>query len=303
MYNQRNRYIALWTVVSVLLIGRTTAWNFLATCTVLPSTVRQTVSLFSSYHSKNEVTSAQCQILSFDDSVLNRYACKKFQRYNCSSSETLAQKDDGKSSKKTASLSDPSVIQRAMHCLDLARRTPTAFNTQPYKVVLVYTPEQKMALSRYCLDVNAARVLDSDCTAIFLADKQIVRTLPKFGKFLNATINNSSQRRRPLTRRALLITQLYVTLFSSGYPLPRLLSAPISFLVRTAVAFVNLFTKWFYPMPTLSNAETWSSKQTMMVAMTYMLACTSRGLATIPMEGMNLNASLRVELFLSCGTF
>jgi nitroreductase len=183
-------------------------------------------------------------------------------------------------------------LQRAMYCLDLARRTPTAFNTQPYKVVLVYTPEQKLELSRYCLDVNGARVRDADCTAIFLADKQVIRTFPQFRQFLQSVIQKSS--RRPLTRNALLKMQFYISLFSSGYPLPRFLAAPISFLVRTGVALVNLFTKWFYPMPTLSNAETWSSKQAMMVAMTYMLACTSRGLATTPMEGTNRRHSITV---------
>ena len=40
-------------------------------------------------------------------------------------------------------------------------------------------------------------------------------------------------------------------------------------------------------MPTLSSAETWATKQTSLVAMTYMLACTAHGMATIPMEGIN----------------
>ena len=38
-------------------------------------------------------------------------------------------------------------------------------------------------------------------------------------------------------------------------------------------------------LPTLSSSETWSQKNTMLVAMTYMLACTSRGIVTCPMEG------------------
>lgn len=40
-------------------------------------------------------------------------------------------------------------------------------------------------------------------------------------------------------------------------------------------------------LPTLSSAETWAQKNTMLAAMIYMLACTSRGLATCPMEGID----------------
>jgi nitroreductase len=214
--------------------------------------------------------------MSLDDAILNRYACKKFRRY-CDEASGSVVSD-------TAALCDPTVLQRAIHCLDLARRTPTSFNTQPYKVVLVYSPEQKMALSHYCLDVNAARVRDSDCTAVFLADKEILRTFPQYRQLLNNISEKNSN--SPMTRNALSTLKLFIALFSSGYSMPRFLAAPISFLVRTGVSLAHLFTKWFCPMPTFSNAETWASRQAMMVAMTYMYACTSCGLVTIPMEGM-----------------
>jgi nitroreductase len=153
---------------------------------------------------------------------------------------------------------------------------------QPYKVVLVHSPAQKLALSKYCLGPNAKRVLDSDCTAVFLADRKVLQTLPRFGRFM-ASID--AQGRSPT-----LLTKVYIALFSSGYPfLPRILASTISFGVRTCVSFFNIFTSalFKYPLPTLSSAETWSCKQTTMLAMTYMLACSSRGLATIPMEGIN----------------
>lgn len=214
---------------------------------------------------------------SFEAAVLNRYSCKKFQR------------SDGSTSTETsASKPDPAVLQKALHCLDLARRTPTAFNTQPWKVVLVSSPEQKIALSKYCLGANGGRVRDSDCTAIFLADRQVFWSLARFRKLVRSTSS------RPISRRTLLQMQFYILLFSSGYPLPRILRAPISFCVRTAVSFVNLFTSWFYPLPSLANAETWSSKQVLMVAMTYMLGCSSIGLATIPMEGINASGIRKV---------
>jgi len=219
----------------------------------------------------------------FDDAVLNRYACKKFKRFDG--------KDDDDDLPST---SDPSVVQQALHSLELARLAPSAFNTQPYRVVLVHSKEQKVALSKYCLGPNSKRVLDSDCTAVFLADREVFRTLPRFRAFLQET---ADPHRKP-SRKALLIMQIYITLFSSGYPLPRLLAAPISFCVRTVVSFIHLLTKRFYPLPSLANAETWASKQVALVAMTYMLGCSSKGLATIPMEGFNASGIRKVSSLL-----
>jgi nitroreductase len=241
--------------------------------------------------------------LPLEDAILNRYACKRFRRYN----ETVDETDNGSStsaSANTASTSDPVVVNQARHCLSLARRTPTAFNLQPYQVVLVSSPEQKLALSQYCLGPNAQRVRDADCTAIFLADRQVLRTLSRWQQLFNQKsttgraaaasttttdceapppMNNADRRKR---LRAWLTVRFYIALFSSGYPLPRCFAALLSFAVRTAVSFVNVFSRWFnFPLPTLGSAETWASKQASMVAMTYMLACSSLGLATIPMEG------------------
>ena len=88
--------------------------------------------------------------------------------------------------------------------------------------------------------------------------------------------------------------QFYIAMFSSGYPFPRLLSAPLSFLVRTAFSILGFFTRWFYPLPTLVPSETWACKQATLVAMTYMLACSSRHLATAPMEGIDAGGIRRV---------
>jgi nitroreductase len=212
--------------------------------------------------------------LSMEEAIWNRYACKQFRRFN----ETL----DETSTITTASISDSVVVDLAKHCLSLARRTPTSFNLQPYQVVLVSSPEQKLALSRYCLGPNGQRVRDADCTAVFLADQQVLRTLPQWRQLLNrqeSTGNNTT-----FTARGMWLP---IALFSSGYPIPRYLAASLSFVVRTTISFVNLFTtRWLkVPTPTLASAETWASKQVSMVAMTYMLACSSLGLATSPMEG------------------
>ena len=209
---------------------------------------------------------------------MSRTACKKFRRYG--GNYTRSQDN----TPPTPTPSDPSVVQRAWQCLRLAQRAPSSFNTQPYKVVLVHSPEHKKALSRYALGPNQKRVLDADCTAIFLADRQVMRTLPKYMKWQLSSLPANKQ---PPGRKSKFMLALYISLFSSGYPLPRFLAVPLSALFRFAFSILEWFTRWFYVLPTFCNAEAWAYKQVMPVAMVYMLACTSRGLATGPMEGIN----------------
>jgi hypothetical protein len=83
----------------------------------------------------------------------------------------------------------------------------------------------------------------------------------------------------------LLKAQVLIALFSSGFPLPKFISGPISWALRVAMRVVSWCTRGWLPVPTLSSSETWSQKNTMLVAMTYLLACTSKTIATCPMEG------------------
>lgn len=227
------------------------------------------------------------KILSVDEASLKRFSCKNFQRF-----------DGGESSQGVASVANPFVVRTALHCLDLARLAPSGFNTQPYRLILVHSPEQKQKLSRFCLGPNAARVQDSDCTVVFLADRKYLWNLPRYSTWIrqlrkttsksvpgsedDVTSETRNRREEKMMRKILF----YIAIFSSSYPLPRIVAAPLSFMVRTAVGFLGFFTQRFYPLPSLSSAETWSSKMVMLVAMTYMLACSSRGIATIPMEGI-----------------
>jgi nitroreductase len=236
----------------------------------------------------------------FDATILRRHSCKRFRRHDGlirsterRTNETLAARVlhrirsrlSNKSSELPASVSNPRIVQLAAECLEIARQvTPSAYNIQPYQMVLVHSPEAKQALSRYCLGPNMQRILDADCTVVFLADRQICNTFLVNNRF-RLFYENVTPRKR--LRRTI---QFYITLFSSGYPLlPRVISSMVSFVVRTCVSIVHLFSDplFQYPMPTLASAETWSSKQTTMLAMAYMLTCTSRSLATIPMEGFH----------------
>lgn len=242
----------------------------------LPSSVCLFASRKSSSDQKTSILRSSSTSMDVDTAAKLRYACKKFKRYDGY---------DGTESSH-ASIPNPDIVSKAIESLDVARLAPNAFNTQPYKMIIVHTPDKKRELSKCVLGPNIKRILDSDCTIVFLADRQVCGTFHRLKDFLIA----SAKPDRIPTRKLLLIMRLYITIFSSGYPLPRILAAPISFIVRTGVSIINMFTRKFFLLPTLANAETWSTKSVMLVAMTYMLCCSSRGLATCPMEGINASA-------------
>eukprot|EP01082_Thalassiosira_pseudonana_P015131 g13569.t1 g13569 contig82:25312-26763(+) len=275
----------------------------------------------------------------FDKVVNARYACTRFQRYQELNATTTPQQSPYL---PKASLSNPATLQQALASLQLSTRSPTGFNSQPYKLIMVHTPYQKQLLSQYCLGRNGDRVRDSDCTVVFLSDGEVGRDGGRFVEFLRRNMdsdcdgsdaatanegdatttertNKTSRTRRPLSSNALLKLRLLILLFSSGYPFPQFLSKPLSFLVRLGVSILSMFMRILYSLkktsastnrlskwissilptniqllPTLSSSETWSQKNTMLVAMTYMLACTSRGLATCPMEGFDANGVRKV---------
>jgi len=286
----------------------------------------------------------------FDRVVNARYACTRFLRHkepeimptddNSSTTTTLQQQQP------KASISNPSIIQKAQSCLSLSHRSPTGFNAQPYRIILVQTQQMKENVSQYCLGRNGDRVRDSDCTAVFLADRECGRDGYRFVKFLMKNMDNNkesssvdvdnkesssdetsseisttststtkttSRTRRTLSSKALLKLRLLILLFSSGYPLPQFLSKPISFCIRFGISILSCITRTLHSLklryklfnkilpfrniqllPTLSSATTWSQKNTMLVAMTYMLGCTSNGLATCPMEGYDASGICKV---------
>ncbi|KAL7519007.1 hypothetical protein ACHAWX_003811 [Stephanocyclus meneghinianus] len=257
----------------------------------------------------------------FDKVVNARFACPRFQRYReppLTSSDETSTSPTHANSIPTASVSNPLTVQAAYDCLNLSQRSPTGFNTQPYRIVLVHSCEQKAALSQYCLARNADRVRDSDCTAVFLSDGECGRDWSRFRNFLlgnmetdasssldgtpdepsvsqttTTTTGNrdksSSRARRPLSPEDLKKMRIFILLFSSGYPLPRLVSRPFSFFMCTIrlgmVVLASFFRtlhnlrhklsqssfaalKWIYKhfpntsllLPTLSSPEMWSQK-------------------------------------------
>lgn len=214
-------------------------------------------------------------VASFDDAVVNRYSCTRYQRHDDNYDVPQQQ------NQKIASPCNPDVLGLAKEALDLSTRAPTGFNVQPYKLLLVESVEAKKALSKYCIGRNRDRVLDSDCSVVFLADRQAMATWKDYKTLLL----DSSPRNRSKSTLNWLKLRVLVGLFSGGLPLPKWIAGPIAFGLRFAMRVVSWVTRAWLVVPTLSSPECWSQKNTMLVAMTYMLGCSARGLDTSPMEG------------------
>lgn len=240
----------------------------------------------------------------FDHVVNKRYACTRFRRYQeprVNNTETL-----------TASVSDPDIVSRAFQCLGLAQRSPSGFNEQPFRIILVSQCEAKQNLASYCIGRNAYRVRDSDCSAVFLADRESGRNGKRYNEMLRASMIFSEENhrvaggrsRRHMSGKEMRKLRLIINFMSSCYPWPRFIAVPVSFAVRWLVCGVAMLTRFLrsinilkgsrFVLPTLSSAETWATKNTSLAAMTFLLACTSRGLSTCPMEGFDAGGVRKV---------
>lgn len=245
----------------------------------------------------NNGTSGSPVALTVSQALEARYACTRFRRYQEPDSD---QKEDETSlAVSVASIGDPAVIAQATSALEMARRAPSGFNVQPYQLLMVTQPSQKEALAKWCLGRNADRVRDADAIALFLADREALASWQDYDRYIlrrptaknedTAAADSSGveQRRRvgsPEWFQAMKV-KLLVGLFSSGLTLPPFVVKPVMSGIRLAARIVSWITRSRFLFPTLSNRDTWSQKNTALVAMSYLLDCTSRGLATCPMEG------------------
>mmetsp|Transcript_20354 Transcript_20354/g.24413 ORF Transcript_20354/g.24413 Transcript_20354/m.24413 type:complete len:376 (-) Transcript_20354:367-1494(-) len=193
----------------------------------------------------------------FEDVVQSRYSSKRFD-----STKPLPE----------------GVLQR---CLATASRAPTGFNLQPYVAIVVTDQERKAKLSKAMLGPNIQRVKDAPATVIFAADNASCRLIPKTVKMLKEAGAPPAY---------LKVLPFYIGIFSGGFgflsriPFLRSLFNFIGFIARK-IAF--LFATYIMAVPAVSSTETWSIKQSMIPASVFMLACTSHGLATCPMEGFD----------------
>ena len=230
---------------------------------------------------------------SFENIANSRYACTRFFR---NLSPTIPNNDgtnnmnenDNNDIVASGTQGNPEVVKKAKEALIISQRAPTGFNAQPYRAVLVSDPRVKEQLSQYCLGRNADRVRDSDCTVVFVADCQCTRDFSNLQQLIISTS------KKPLSKWMLRKIQILIALFSSGYPLPRILSNFLSYCIRTSITLLGIVTRHKVLLPSLATSETWATKNTMLFAMMYMLSCTSKNIVTCPMEGFQAAGIKRI---------
>ena len=234
------------------------------------SRIRTSLPLFQS-REDGDVTNMEYST-AFKAIMEQRYACTRFERF-----------DGIKNSTTAASFPNATVVQMATQILDSSRRAPSGFNAQPYRCIVVSSPDAKEQLSRYCIGHNAHRVRDSDCTVVFLANREVFWDLSRIRNMIKDTNPKLFESKWKLWKYLAL-----VLLFSQGIPLPKFLAGPISFMMRLTTSILAFFTRSKFPLPSLYSAEVWSQKNTMLFVMSYMLGCTANQLQTCPMEGYNV---------------
>ncbi|CAM9860003.1 unnamed protein product [Pylaiella littoralis] len=169
--------------------------------------------------------------------------------------------------------------------LALVLRAPSGFNIQPYEVIVITSEEGKKKLSSAMLGPNRERVLEAGAAVVFASDLNSMKNVRKLTNML---------REEGWPRKFIRKVPLYLSVFSTGHN--RLFRFPYALAKKISFGVVRRLGKG---MPTVSGAETWAFKNTMLAVQELLLAATSHGLATCPMEGFDmrrLRKALRIPV-------
>lgn len=172
----------------------------------------------------------------------------------------------------------PSVIVKQL--LRAAQSAPSGFNVQPYKMIVVEGDGTRQRLAGAMLGSNARKVTNASFCVVFAADLESSRLLPK----AVALAADTPLHGRLPSSRSLFMTRIYQRLFATGHRIGPL--RPIVFFAKK-VAFGLGSHVLRRSTPSISSAETWAVKNTMLAAQTMLLAATAAGLSTCPMEGFD----------------
>jgi nitroreductase len=149
----------------------------------------------------------------------------------------------------------------------------------PYRIVIVDDPLVRSGLSEAMLGGNGARVREAPVTAVFLGDLQSMKSIDDVVEM---------EKRAGKPGRYLRTLPVDVAAFASNAG-----CGPSGVLRGAAVAGLSaLAAAGSVALPTPSSAEGWANKHVGIVAMSYMVAATAAGLATVAMEGFD---SIRVK--------
>ncbi|MDP9175663.1 MAG: nitroreductase family protein [Planctomycetota bacterium] len=166
---------------------------------------------------------------------------------------------------------DPIPPELLNRLVDIARWAPSGYNLQPTHFVLVTDPAAKSALLPACL--NQRQVTEAPAVIIITGDRQAVANNFADVLSMEKAVGAIDEAYEKLLRK-------YIPLAFNQGP------ARIGWLLKAAGApMMGVVT----PTPSIPAVfeRFWLTKQTMLAAMTLMLAATAAGLATLPMEGFD----------------
>ena len=166
---------------------------------------------------------------------------------------------------------DPVPIELLERLVDIARWSPSGYNLQPTHFVLVTDPAVKSRLVPACL--KQRQVADAPAVVVITGDKRAAENNFQEMMAMERSLGSIDDKYERLLRKIIPLV------FGQG-PLG------LAWLAKaTAAPILGLIT----PTPSIPAVQKrfWLTKQTMLCAMTLMLAASSAGLATLPMEGFD----------------
>jgi nitroreductase len=165
---------------------------------------------------------------------------------------------------------DPVPAELLDRLIDIARWAPSGYNLQPTHFVLVTDAAIKSALVPACL--KQRQIKEAPAVIVITGDRRIMQN--NFADVL------------AMEKSAGCIDDAYEKVLRKFVPLAfSHKPAGLGWLVKTTLPALGLFT----PMPSIPAVfqRYWLTKQTMLAAMTLMLAASAAGLSTLPMEGFD----------------
>lgn len=153
--------------------------------------------------------------------------------------------------------------------LELTQLAPSSFNIQPYKMIVVRSDDGKEALSTCMLGSgNVRKVLQAPVSVVFLSDKDPTRSVRKLMKLESDHGADAAY--------VSSLPSIMSLLHGKGF---------VSTKLRSLIMHI---ASPLQPSPRIqSSAEIWSVKNTTFFMQQMLLAATSVGLSTAPMEGFD----------------
>ncbi len=155
--------------------------------------------------------------------------------------------------------------------VDIARWSPSGYNLQPTHFVVVTDPAVKARLVPACL--KQRQVAEAGAIIVITGNRRVVENNFEDMLAMERALQSMDERYERLLRKVVPLVFAHGPL-GLGW-LAKAVAAPILALVTPTPSIPAVFKRY------------WLTKQTMLCAMTLMLAAEAAGLATLPMEGFD----------------